>query len=86
MFRDFSPLPQKYVKEPPEAPERGTLCGAQNRLRSIPKGRFYFMLWAYDLEFWTLDFAPQDYGMHKKMGDRIVYPLVNEGYLQTPIR
>ena len=41
-----------------------------------------FMLWTYDLEFWTLDFASKDYGMSKKkLGDRVVYPLLKEGYL-----
>jgi hypothetical protein len=40
------------------------------------------MLWAYDLEFWTLDFAAKDYEMLKdKMADRIVYPLMKEGYI-----
>ncbi len=40
------------------------------------------MLWAYDLEFWTLDYAAEDYGMNKKkMADRIVYPLVKEDFL-----
>lgn len=40
------------------------------------------MLWAYDLEFWTLDFAAEDYEYNKtKLADRIVYQLVNEGYV-----
>lgn len=42
----------------------------------------YFMLWAYDLEFWTLDYAAEDYGMRKNnLSDRIVYPLIREGYI-----
>ena len=40
------------------------------------------MLWAYDLEFWTLDYAARDYGYNrKKLGERIVYELVNQGYI-----
>ena len=40
------------------------------------------MLWAYDLEFWTLSYAAQDYGYNKKkLGERIVYELVNNGYV-----
>ena len=40
------------------------------------------MLWAYDLEFWTLDHASQDYEMNReKMASRIVYPLVKLGYI-----
>ena len=41
-----------------------------------------FMLWAYDLEFFTLKYASEDYNYSKKkLGERIVFPLVNEGYL-----
>ena len=40
------------------------------------------MLWAYDLEFWTLRYAAEDYGYsEKKLGDRLVYEMVNEGYI-----
>ena len=40
------------------------------------------MLWAYDLEFWTLSYASQDYVYNKKkLGERIVYELVNNGYV-----
>ena len=40
------------------------------------------MLWAYDLEFFTLDYASKEYGMNKHhIADRIVYPLVREGYI-----
>ena len=41
-----------------------------------------FMLWAYDLEFWTLDYAAKEYGVSKKkLSERTVYPLVKEGYI-----
>ena len=40
------------------------------------------MLWAYDLEFWTLAYAAKDYGYNKKkLGERSVYELVNNGYV-----
>lgn len=40
------------------------------------------MLWAYDLEFWTLDYAAKEYEVSKKkLGERTVYPLLNEGYI-----
>ena len=40
------------------------------------------MLWAYDLEFWTLDYAAKDYEYsQKKLAERVVYQLVNEGYV-----
>ena len=41
-----------------------------------------FMLWAYDLEFWTLDYASKEYGYSKgHIGERLVFPLVKEGYV-----
>ena len=40
------------------------------------------MLWAYDLEFWTLKYASEDYGGNaKKLRERVVQPLVKEGYV-----
>ena len=40
------------------------------------------MLWAYDMEFWTLDYASSEYGMSKKkLSERVVFPLVNVGYV-----
>jgi hypothetical protein len=42
----------------------------------------YFLLWAYDLEFWTLKYAQEEYGYSKKkLEDTIVYPLQREGYI-----
>lgn len=41
-----------------------------------------FMIWAYDLEFWTLKYAAEDYDYsEKKLAERIVYELVNNGYV-----
>ena len=41
-----------------------------------------FLLWAYDLEFWTLKYAAEDYDYsQKKMSERIVYELFNQGYI-----
>lgn len=40
------------------------------------------MLWAYDLEFWTLDYASENYEYSKsKLADRVVYPLMKSGYI-----
>jgi hypothetical protein len=39
-----------------------------------------FLLWAYDKEFWTLNYAADEYGFNKKnMSDRVIYPLVKQG-------
>ena len=81
LFRDFSKLNQRYVKN--------------NHLKYLRKSvnefcikndiferELMFMMWAYDLEFWTLSYAAKDYGYSpKKIGERIVYELVNGGYI-----
>jgi len=41
-----------------------------------------FMLWAYDLEFFTIDYASKEYGVVKRhMGDRYIFPMVNAGLI-----
>tara|TARA_R100001015_G_C4632282_1_gene195635 strand:+ start:2357 stop:2779 length:423 start_codon:yes stop_codon:yes gene_type:complete len=81
MFREFSKLNQRYVKN--------------NHLKYLRKSvnefcikndifekELMFMIWAYDLEFWTLSYAAKDYGYSpKKIGERIVYELVKAGYI-----
>ncbi len=46
-----------------------------------------FMLWAYDLEFFTLKHASDSFGYAlNKIGERVVYPLDKEGtYTNTSI-
>jgi len=81
LFRDFSKLNQRYIK-------RNYLKNLRTKIRSfcrkndIFEKELMFMLWAYDLEFWTLDYASKDYDYSKKhIGERLVFPLANEGYV-----
>ena len=81
LFRDSSRLNQRYVK-------RNYLKNLRRELvKEKKKGilfqtEIYFLLWAYDLEFWTLEYAAKNFGYSaNKIGERIVYPLVKEGYL-----
>jgi len=81
LFRDFSYLNQRYVKKNHLKYLRTRTLGFCKRYDIFEK-ELNFMLWAYDLEFWTLDFAAEDYEYNKtKLADRIVYQLVNEGYV-----
>ena len=81
MIRDFSVLNQRYVKHNHLKRLRQTLLWFQDEYE-INQKDIYFMLWAYDLEFWTLDHASQDYEMNReKMASRIVYPLMKLGYI-----
>ena len=81
MFRDFSFLREGYV--------------ANNHLKNLHSVRLSFcdsndiswshlefLIWTYDLEFFTISYASQEYGMnHDNLANRVIYPLVNEGLL-----
>jgi len=81
LFRDFSHLNQRYVK-------KNYLKYLRTRTikfckhHDVFEKELNFMLWAYDLEFWTLDYAAKDYDYsQKKLAERVVYQLVSEGYV-----
>ena len=81
MFREFSRLNQRYVK-------RNYLKNLRNTIdefceqHEIFEKELMFMLWCYDLEFWTLKYAAQDFKVSTKhVGGRYVYPLMKEGYV-----
>lgn len=81
MFRDVSKLRKKDISKNYLKNLRSTLLDFQSKYDLFQK-EMYFMLWAYDLEFFTLDYASSNYGMSKQhIADRIVYPLVKEGYI-----
>lgn len=41
-----------------------------------------FLLWGYDLQFFTIDYAAQDLEMNKtNLSNRIIYPMQRAGYL-----
>ena len=81
LFRDFSPLNQRYIK-------KNYLKNLRTSKIAFCKGKdifereLEFMLWCYDLEFFTIKYASDKYDYsHKKLAQRIIYPLVREGYL-----
>lgn len=81
MFRDFSPLNQRYVKR---NYLKNIRVATQNFCseHDIFERELNFLLWAYDLEFFTLRYASDKYEYsEKKLAERIVYPLVKEGYI-----
>jgi hypothetical protein len=81
LFRESSRLNQRYVKRNYLKNLRRVLLSTQESYDVFQK-EIMFMMWAYDLEFWTLDYAAKDYGVSKKkLAERTVYPLVNEGYV-----
>lgn len=81
MFRDFSPLNQRYVKR---NYLKNIRVATQNFCseHDIFERELNFLLWTYDLEFFTLKYASDKYEYsEKKLAERIVYPLVKEGYI-----
>ena len=81
LFREFSKLNQRYVKRNYLKNLRRELLKAKDAHGLYQKER-WFMLWAYDLEFFTLKYASDEYGIsHKKIGVEYVYPLVKEGIM-----
>ena len=81
LFRESSRLNQRYVKRNYLKNLRRVLLSTQES-QDVFQKELMFMLWAYDLEFWTLDYAAKEYGVSKnKLSERTVYPLVKEGYI-----
>jgi len=82
MFREMSKLPTRYVKQ---NHLKNLRTGTNDFIDSNPeltRGYLYFMLFVYDLEFFTISWAAEEYGMNKNnLSDRMVYPLMNLGYL-----
>lgn len=81
LFRDFSMLKEKYVGNN----HLKNLHSAKNNFcksNDISWSRLQFLLWAYDLEFWTIDYAAEEYGFNRtNLANRTVYPLQQQGLL-----
>jgi hypothetical protein len=81
MFRDFSFLKTRYVSN----------NGLKNlhRVRSefcesneVSFSHLEFLLWTYDLEFFTISYASEEYGMNSvNLANRTIYPLMKKGLL-----
>ena len=81
LFRDFAPQDKKYI-----------LRNHLKRLKQVKHkisnttdlkwSEVEFLLWGYDLQFFTIDFASKDLGMNKNnTQNRFIYPLVKKEYL-----
>lgn len=81
MFRDFSPQDKKYIKRN----NLKRLKQMRQKVRSqweISFSDLEFLLWAYDLQFFTIDYAAMDLEMNKtNLSNRIIYPLQKAGYI-----
>jgi len=81
LFREFSPQDKKYIL-------RNYLKNIKTVKRKINKeydisfSMVEFLLWGYDLQFFTIKYAAKSIGMNENnTANRFIYPLVNKGYL-----
>ena len=82
LFREFSKLPEMYVKENHLKNVRSATNDFLYRNTKLTKSYLHFMLFIYDLEFFTIKWVASEYNMHEKnISDRIIYPLMKEGYI-----
>jgi len=81
LFRDFSVLPDRYVKQNHLKNLRGATNDFLESTPDLTKSYLYLLLFVYDLEFFTISWLAENYGMNKSnLADRMVYPLVASGY------
>lgn len=81
IFREFVKLPQRYIKRNYLKNIRQCLLETQ-KSGDVFQKELLFMCWAYDLEFFTLDYAAKNYKYSKqKVFDRLVNPLRHAGYI-----
>ena len=81
LFREFSPQDKKYILRN-YLKRLKTVKRKINKEYDIPFSMMEFLLWGYDLQFFTIDYASKDLQMNKNnTANRFIYPLVNKGYL-----
>ena len=81
LFREFSPQDKKYIL-------RNYLKNIKTVKRKINKeydisfSMVEFLLWGYDLQFFTIKYAAKGLGMNENnTANRFIYPLMKGGYL-----
>ncbi len=81
MFRDFSYLKEKWMKDNYLKNWSIVMSDILSRYDSSDK-EMRFMLFVYDLEFFTMDWIAGEYKYEKRnIGRRLVYPLLKKGYI-----
>jgi len=81
LFREFSVMQDRYLNRNYLKYYRTAKLDFCEQ-KGIAGSHLDFLVWGYDLEFFTKDFASEDYEMSKKkLGERVLYPLMNMGYI-----
>lgn len=78
LFREVSYLENKYINHNYLKNLRSVrmlFCEDKD----ISFSHLEFLLWAYDKEFWTINYASSEYGMNKNnLSNRIIWPLMKQ--------
>ena len=81
MFRDFSYLKEKWMKDNYLKNWSIVMSDMLSRYELSDK-EMRFMIFVYDLEFFTMDWIAGQYKYEKRnIGRRLVYPLLKKGYV-----
>ena len=82
MFRDVSFMNKRHINNNYLKNLRSAISEFLKKNKELSRKDIYFMLYVYDLEFFTISRAAENYDMTRgNLSDRIIYPLVNLGYL-----
>ena len=81
LFRDFAKQDSIYIKKN-YLKNLKVIKNKYAKKLGMDFSKIEFLLWGYDLQFFTLDYASKDFETSKSnIGKRYVYPLVNAGYI-----
>ena len=81
LFRDFAKQDRIYIKKN-YLKNLKVIKNKYAKKLGMDFSKIEFLLWGYDLQFFTLDYASKDFETSKSnIGKRYVYPLVNAGYI-----
>lgn len=81
LFRDFSYIKKKWIKDNYLKNWTIVMNDMLSRYELSDK-EMRFMIFVYDLEFFTMDWISGQYQYEKRnVGRRLVYPLLSKGYI-----
>ena len=81
LFRDFAKQDKIYINNN-YLKNLKVLKNKYSEKLEMDFSKIEFMLWAYDLQFFTLDYASKDFeSSRSNIGKRYVYPLMKIGYI-----
>lgn len=82
MFREFEKQDTNLLKKNYLKNIKKFRLKVMREYEDLSWSEIEFLMWGYDLKFFTIDYAANDLGMFKrKVGELIIYPLVKRGWM-----